>query len=90
MLEKHKIIYLLLLFLIALQLFTGPCRFLGFLILYIFGKAPWPWTSPLQASVCIQDNINKQIFVPPVRFELTTPLFEQAKTVHVLDYEQPL
>jgi hypothetical protein len=46
-----------------------------------------------KAPTYTKDNTNTEntyITMPRVGFELTTPVFERAKTVHALDLERPL
>jgi hypothetical protein len=74
----------------ALQFFVGPWPFFSFLILCTVGRTPWMGDQavarPLRIHRTTQtQNKPTQTSMPRVRFEATTPVFEQAKTVHVLD-----
>jgi hypothetical protein len=50
----------------------------------------WPVSRPLPTNRTAQtQNKCKQIAMPRVGFEPTTPVLERAKTVHVLDRAAP-
>jgi hypothetical protein len=64
-------------------------RFFSFLILYTVGRAPWmgdqPVAWPLPTHRKHKHRIKRtQTSMPRVGFEPTIPMFERAKTVHVL------
>jgi hypothetical protein len=61
-------------------------QFFSFLIPYTVGRAPWMGDEPVARLYTEQHKQNKrtQTSMPRVRFEPTTPVFEQAKTVHCL------
>jgi hypothetical protein len=65
-------------------------RFFSFLILYTAGRTPWvgdqPVARPLPTCRTTQtQNKRTQTSMPRVGFEPTTPVFDRAKMVHVLD-----
>jgi hypothetical protein len=71
-------------------LFLHFGRFFSFLIRYTVGRTPWtgdqPVSRPLPTHMATQtQNKRTQTSMPRVEFEPTTPVFEQAKTVHALD-----
>jgi hypothetical protein len=64
-------------------------RFFSFLILYTVGRTSWmgdqPVARPLLTHRTTQtQNKRTETSMPRVRFELTIPVFEWAKTVHAL------
>jgi hypothetical protein len=68
----------------------GLGRFFSFLNFYTVGRTPWtgdePVALPLPAHTTEQtQNKRTQTSMPQVGFEPTIPVFERAKTVHVLD-----
>jgi hypothetical protein len=83
----------LLLLIIILGLYgplLGLGRFFSFLILYAVGRTPWtgdqPVVRPLPTHRTKQTpNKRTQTSMPLVRFELTIPAFERAKTLYALD-----
>jgi hypothetical protein len=73
----------------ALQLFVGPWLLFQFLNLYTVVTTPWTGHQPVLRSLPTHrttqtPNKRTQTSVPRVAFETTTPVFERAKTVHVL------
>jgi hypothetical protein len=69
----------------------GLGHFFSFLIFYTLGRAPWmgnqPVARPLPTHKTAQtQNKRTQSSMPRVRFEPTTPVFEQAKTDYALDH----
>jgi hypothetical protein len=65
-------------------------RFFSFLILYTVCRNPWtgdqPFSRQQPTHITTQTrNKSMQIFMPWVRFEPTTPVFEREKMVHALD-----
>jgi hypothetical protein len=68
----------------------GPWPLFQFLNLYTIGRAPWTGDQPTarmlptRRTTQTQDK-RTQTFMPGVGFELTTPVFEGAKTVHALN-----
>jgi hypothetical protein len=74
----------------ALQPFVGPWPLFSFLILYTVDRTSWtrdqPVTRPLPTHRTTQtQNKSTQTSMPRFVFEPMIPMFEQAKTVHVLD-----
>jgi hypothetical protein len=70
--------------------FVGPWPLFQFLNLYIVGRTPCtgdqPVARPLPTYRTTQtQNKSTQTAMPGVGFEPTIPVFERAKTVHVLD-----
>jgi hypothetical protein len=68
----------------------GPWPLFQFLNLYAVGRTPWtsyqPVARPLPTRRTTQrQNRRTQTSMPRVGFEPTIPVFERAKTVHVLD-----
>jgi hypothetical protein len=73
---------------VTLQPF-GPCSHFSFLILYTVGRTPWAGNQPVARPLPTHrttetQNKRTQISMPRVALELTTPVFERAKTVHAL------
>jgi hypothetical protein len=69
----------------ALQPLVGSWPLFSFLILYTVGRTPWtgdqPVARPLPAHRTAQtQNKRTQTSIPQVGFELTIPVFGQAKT----------
>jgi hypothetical protein len=66
-----------------------PGHFFSFVILYTIGRTPWtgdqPVARPLPTHRTQTQNKRTQTSMPRVEFEPTTPVFEQAKTVHAVD-----
>jgi hypothetical protein len=65
-------------------------RFFGVLILYTVSRTPWTGDQPVSRPLPTHrtthtQNKRIQTSMPLVGFELTTPVFERAKTVHALD-----
>jgi hypothetical protein len=60
------------------------------LIFYTVGRTPWagdqPVARPLPAHTGQQKHKHTQTLMPQVEFEPTIPVFERAKTVHVLEW----
>jgi hypothetical protein len=74
----------------SLQPFVGPWLHFQFLNLNAVGRTPWagdqPVARPLPTHGATQtQNKRTQASMPRKEFELTTPVFERAKTVHALD-----
>jgi hypothetical protein len=68
----------------------GLALFFGFFIFYTVGRTPWTedqaFARPLPSHRTAQlQNKRTQTSMPQVGFEPTIPVFERAKTVHVLD-----
>jgi hypothetical protein len=68
----------------------GRGRFFTFIMLCIVSRTPWteyqPVARPLPTHRTTQtQNKRTQTSMPLVGFEPTTPVFEQARTVHTLD-----
>jgi hypothetical protein len=66
------------------------CFFFQFLDLYIVGRTPWTENQPVARSepadrAAQTQNKRTQTSMPQVGFKPTIPVFERAKTVHVLD-----
>jgi hypothetical protein len=62
----------------------------SFLIIYTVGRTPWTGDRPVARPVPTQRTIQTQnkhaeTSMPRVGFEPKIPVFERAKTVHVLD-----
>jgi hypothetical protein len=75
----------------ALQPFVGPWPLFQFLDFYTVGRTPWmedqTVARPLPAHRTAQtENKRTQTYMPQVRFEPTTSVFERSKTVHALDF----
>jgi hypothetical protein len=76
---------------VALQPFVGPWPIFQCLyIQYIVGRTPWTWNRPVARPLSTRrrtqtQNNRTQTSKLRVGFEPTTPVFEQAKTVHVSD-----
>jgi hypothetical protein len=73
----------------ALRPFVGPWPHFQFLNLYTVGRTPWTGDQsvarPLSTHTTAQtQNKRKQISIPQVGFEPTSPVLERAKTVHAL------
>jgi hypothetical protein len=67
----------------------------SFLILYTVGRTPWtsdqPVARPLPKHRTTQtQNKCRQTLIPRAGFEPTIPVFERAKTFHVLDRAAPV
>jgi hypothetical protein len=81
----HSFIFLLL----PLEHTASVKRFgsLQFLNFYIVGRTPWTGDQPVARPLPAQGNTNagRQTSMPRVRFEPTTLVLKQAKTVHALD-----
>jgi hypothetical protein len=65
-------------------------HFFSFLILYTIGRTPWTGKHPIARPTPTHrttqtQNKRKQTSMPRVGIELTTPVFEGAKTVHASD-----
>jgi hypothetical protein len=60
-------------------------------ILQTVGRSPWagyqPVARPLPTQTTQTNNKRRQTSMPPARFELTTPVFQRAKTVYALNCE---
>jgi hypothetical protein len=74
----------------ALQPLVGPRPLCSFLILYTVGMTPWAGDQPVARPLPIHmttrlQNKRTQTSMPRVGLEPTTPVFEQAKTIHALD-----
>jgi hypothetical protein len=74
----------------TLQSFVGPWPPFSFLIPCIGGRTPWMGDQsvarPLHIHRTQTKNKRTHISMPRVGLETTTPVFEQAKTVHALDH----
>jgi hypothetical protein len=66
----------------------GFGRIFSFLIFYVYtvGRTPWTGNQLVAHRAAQTQNKRTQTCVPQVGFELTVPVFEWAKTVHVLDF----
>jgi hypothetical protein len=75
----------------ALQPFVEPWPLFQFdLFFYTVGRTPWtgeqPVARPLPAHRTAQaQNKRTQTSMPQIGFEPTTPVFQRAKTIHILD-----
>jgi hypothetical protein len=70
--------------------FLGFGRFFSFLILYAVGRTPLTGDQPVARPLPVQtrtqtQNKRIQTSMPQVGLEPTTPVFERAKTDHILD-----
>jgi hypothetical protein len=87
LISERLLLLLLLLWLCSPLLSLG--RFFRFLILYTVGRTPWKGhqlvARPLPIHRTQTQNKRIQTSMPWVGFELTTPVFDRAKTVHALD-----
>jgi hypothetical protein len=75
---------------VYLKPFVGSWPLYQFLDLFTVGKTPWtgdqPFARPLRAHRPAQaQNKRTQTSMPQVELEPMIPVFERAKTVHVLD-----
>jgi hypothetical protein len=73
-----------------LQTFAGSWQSFSILIIYTDGRTPWTGDQPITRPLLIYrttqtQNKRIQTSMPWLRFEPTIPVFERAKTVHVLD-----
>jgi hypothetical protein len=91
--HKSILIIIIIIIIIIIWLYSpllGLCRFISFLILYTVGVTPWTgdqpvsWPLPTRGTTEIQKK-RIQTYMSLVGFESAIPVFEGAKTVHVLD-----
>jgi hypothetical protein len=74
----------------ALQPSVGFWPLFSFLILYTVCRTPWEGDEPVARPqpthrTAQTQNMRTETSIPRVGFEPTTPAFERAKTIHVLD-----
>jgi hypothetical protein len=74
----------------TLQPYVGPWRLFSFLIPYTVGRTPWTGDQPVERPLPTHrttqtQNKRTQTFMPRLGVEPMIPVFERAKTVHVLD-----
>jgi hypothetical protein len=79
----------------ALQPFAGSWPVLIFLIPYTIARTPWIVDQSVTRSLSTHRGTqmqceHTQTSTPRVGFETTTPVFERAKTIHVLHREATL
>jgi hypothetical protein len=79
--RRRTMIYIYIWLYIPLDL--GRCSV--FLLLYAVGMAPWTGSSARRKAATYTQNKRTQTSMLPVGFDPTIPVFERAKTVHVLD-----